>query len=174
MPSPRDETVKASPIQSRFVSDRTAKPRHSSSFHSHVSFFLVILQMMSPSAHQMFLGVRDIRSLSSDSANIQSACTTIVGIMAIFSAGRSPGSRALIGDSYWPSLATCGMRPLSASHGAMKPLILLYRRYLYSAPAYAFRVPSSTLRHTIASYELPISRSGGILALRAHCARTAR
>ena len=43
-------------MRSRFVSDRTAKPRHSSSFHSHVSFLLVILQTMSPSAHRMFSG----------------------------------------------------------------------------------------------------------------------
>ena len=92
---------------------------HSSSFHSHVSFFLVILHMISPSAHRMLLGFRDIRSLSSDSLNIHSAGTTIVGIMAIFSASCSPHRRALIGDSYWPSLATCNIRPLSASRGAM-------------------------------------------------------
>ena len=141
------------------MSDRAAKPRHSSSLHSHVSSLFTILQMTSPSAHQMFLGFHEIRSLSSDSANIQSAGTTIAGMMAIFSTSPSPDSRALIGDSYWLSLATCNMCPLSTSRGAMNPLILLYRRNLYSAPAYAFRVPSSSLRHTVASYELPISRS---------------
>ena len=146
-------------MRSRFVSDRTAKPRHSSSFHSHVSFLLVILQMMSPSPHGMFLGFLDIRSLSSDSANIQSAGTTIAGMMTLSSASCSPDNRALIGDSYWPSLATCDMLLLSASCGAMNPLIMLYHKYLCSAPAYAFLVPSSSLRHAVASYELPISRS---------------
>ena len=80
-------------------------------------------------------------------------------MMAIFSTSRTPDSRALIRDSYWPSLATCNMRPLSASRGAMNTLIVLYHKYLFSAPAYAFLVPSSSLRYTVASYELPISRS---------------
>ena len=70
----------------------------------------------------------------------------------------SPDSKALTGASCWPSLALCSMRPLSASRGAMKPLILLYRTNLCSAPAYAFLVPSSSLRHTVASCGLPISR----------------
>ena len=146
-------------MRSRFVRDRSAKPRHLSSFHSHVSFLLVILQMMSPSAHRMFLGFLNIQSLSSGSANILSAGTMIAGMMAIFSANRSPDSRALIGDSHWPCLATYNMCPLSASRGAMNPLILLYRKYLCSAPAYAFLVPSSSLRHTVAWYEMPISNS---------------
>ena len=62
---------------------------------------------------------------------LQSADTTIVGMMAIFSASRIPDRRALIGDSYWPSLATYKMRPLCASCGAMNPWILLYCRNLY-------------------------------------------
>ena len=150
--------VHASPMRSKFVSDRAAIPRHSSSFHSCVFFLFAILQMMSPSAHRIFRGFFDGRSLSNYSANNQSAGTTIVGMMDIFS-NRSPNSKALTGGSYWPSLATCSMCPLSTSRGERKPLILPYCRNLYNAPAYAFLVPSSSFRYTVASYELPTSCS---------------
>ena len=90
-------------------------------------------------------------------------------MMAIFSASRNPDIKALIGDLHWPSLATCSMRPLSASRGAMNPLIPLYREYLYRAPAYAFWVPSSSLRHTVASYELPISKAPSAFLIRTAC-----
>ena len=136
-----EDTVHASPMRSMFVSDRPTIPRHSSSFHSHVSSLLAILQMMSPSAHRMFLGFLEMRSLSNDSANCPSTGTTIAGMTHSFSARRTPDSRALTGDSYWPSLTTYNMRPLSASPGDMKPLIVLYRKNLYSAPIYAFLVP---------------------------------
>ena len=77
----------------------------------------------------------------------------------ISSARRSLDSRALTGDSYWPSLPTYNMHSLNASCGDRKPLLLLCRKNLYNAPVYAFVVPSSSFRHTAASYELPISRS---------------
>ena len=146
-------------MRNKFVSDETAIPKHASSFHSYVSFLLMILHMMFPSAHRMFRGFLDILSLCSDSTNIQSASTTIVGIMDIFSARRGPDSKALTGDSYWPSLATYSIHPLSASRGHRKPWILPYRKNLYSALAYAFVVPSSSFRHAVALYELPISCS---------------
>ena len=154
LPSPGDETVQASPIRSTFVSNRTAKPRHSSSFHSHVSFLLAIF--LRPI--ECFLGF--VRSgVFPSTQRTSSPLVPRLLVMAIFSASRSPDSRALIGDSFWPSVTTYNMRPLSASRGAMNPLILLYRTNLYSASAYAFWMPSSSLRHIVASYELPISRS---------------
>ena len=77
-------TVHASSMRNRFVSERTAKPKHSRSFYSHVSFLLAILEMMPPSANRMFLGFRNILSLSSDPANIQSVATTIAGFEGPF------------------------------------------------------------------------------------------
>ena len=57
-------------MRSKVVSDMTAIPRHSSSFHSHVVFFFAI-QMMSASDHRMFRVFLEVRSLSNDSANGQ-------------------------------------------------------------------------------------------------------
>ena len=75
--------------------------------------------------------------------------------MDIFSAIHNVDSRALTGESYWPFVAICNMRPLRASRGERYPLILLYQRNLYRAPEYAFLVPSSSFLHTVASYEPP-------------------
>ena len=87
-------------MRNRFARERTAKPKHSSSFYSHVSFLLAILEMMPPSANRMFLRFRNILRLSSDPANIQSVATTIASMRALFSANRCPDSKTLTGKSY--------------------------------------------------------------------------